>query len=396
MTSQFKFINPSSTPVVTKLIDWDLCVLCQQSTNSKLVDPFKIKNKENCFDGYKSLQSTLYRLDAEGLLSSLPHKPNISILDDGSGIANTLLKNQAKYHKSCRNEYGETKVLRIRKRLSDVRNAMNEINPKKVCESSSVHLQRKENIESSEMHSHALQNLLAHMDSIRESNPDCSPTFKMTDLCKFYDKSLQEMGMEHKSHSSRLCERILKLNPNLIAHGRVGQIKLLTFRENTDEVLRTAAKQNSNCNADAIKFSKVATVIRKEILDLSEGNGWKDLMENHNETTPQLLKTLLKGIIVGPECPGKGDQEEFFDQAVRTISQLICFHTRKGRRRRRENSHYHHKHAEQPVPIYLAMKIYGSTRSRELLDTVYRLGLSISYDRLQDILDEGASTMCQR
>ena len=43
------------------------------------------------------------------------------------------------------------------------------------------------------------------------------------------------------------------------------------------------------------------------------------------------------------------------------------------------------------MPLFLGMMIYAHTRKRELVDTFFQLGLSVSYDRVMDI-SMGSST----
>ena len=45
----------------------------------------------------------------------------------------------------------------------------------------------------------------------------------------------------------------------------------------------------------------------------------------------------------------------------------------------------HSTDREPPLPVYLGMKIHAETRKKGLVDTLYSLGLSISYDRLLSI-----------
>ena len=46
---------------------------------------------------------------------------------------------------------------------------------------------------------------------------------------------------------------------------------------------------------------------------------------------------------------------------------------------------YHSRDKDAPLPVYVGLLIHGRTRKRELVDTFYQLGLSISYDRVLDI-----------
>ena len=47
--------------------------------------------------------------------------------------------------------------------------------------------------------------------------------------------------------------------------------------------------------------------------------------------------------------------------------------------------HRHAKTHETPMMIYILLKIYSVTRSRNLIDILFNLGLCISYDRFLEI-----------
>ncbi len=50
---------------------------------------------------------------------------------------------------------------------------------------------------------------------------------------------------------------------------------------------------------------------------------------------------------------------------------------------------------ETLLPIYLSLKIHAVTRSRGLIDTLFNLGLCISYDRLLQLSSDIANGICQ-
>lgn len=49
-----------------------------------------------------------------------------------------------------------------------------------------------------------------------------------------------------------------------------------------------------------------------------------------------------------------------------------------------------------PLPIYAALKIRGTTRAKSLVDTFYKLGMCISYDRLLSISTDITNTVLER
>lgn len=53
-------------------------------------------------------------------INSLPTIINFNRLDDGSGVNSTLLKNNAKYHKTCSLKFNQKELLRAQKRFETI------------------------------------------------------------------------------------------------------------------------------------------------------------------------------------------------------------------------------------------------------------------------------------
>jgi hypothetical protein len=98
-------------------IEWDRCVMCQLETNEKLVCPANSKRTDP-LAGYQSFAEIL-PLFAEATLLEPGFK--IDRLDNGSGIVETLCVNNAKWHKSCRLYYYQTRLDRAAKRSFIIR-----------------------------------------------------------------------------------------------------------------------------------------------------------------------------------------------------------------------------------------------------------------------------------
>ena len=74
---------------------------------------------------------------------------------------------------------------------------------------------------------------------------------------------------------------------------------------------------------------------------------------------------------------------------------MIKFHSLKCPRNETVNTK-HSKEYETPLPVYIGMKIHSQTRKRNLVDTFFSLGLSVSYDRVLEISTELANNACNR
>ena len=109
----------STIPMPT---DWNICALCQKrSENEPLRDARKGSN-QSCLDVYENLAQNLKALND---LGALPCGINISRLDDGCGIAETLAAHAAKWHKNCYVQCSSSRVARAesreRKQSSDLK-----------------------------------------------------------------------------------------------------------------------------------------------------------------------------------------------------------------------------------------------------------------------------------
>jgi hypothetical protein len=82
-------------------INWKLCIICQVKTNEPLQCPANSK-RSDVGSGYKSSADNIKSFQD---LGEIPQKLDPKKIDDGSGIENSLIRNKASWHKSCRNKF---------------------------------------------------------------------------------------------------------------------------------------------------------------------------------------------------------------------------------------------------------------------------------------------------
>ncbi len=95
--------------------------------------------------------------------------------------------------------------------------------------------------------------------------------------------------------------------------------------------------------------------------------------------------TLVSMVLNGPNIQDQSNLSGI-PQSVLTITQLLMYHC--SIRRREASSLSMPKHSQEretPLPIFLGTLIHSKTRKRELVDYMFELGLSISYDRVLEI-----------
>lgn len=96
-------------------IKWDLCVLCQKGTSKDCMRcPATQSNRSNIIVGYESLEKNINELKS---LNQLPFALKFDLLKyDNMSMAETLLKNEAKWHLQCAYKVNNKQVLRAKKR----------------------------------------------------------------------------------------------------------------------------------------------------------------------------------------------------------------------------------------------------------------------------------------
>ena len=94
-------------------MDWNKCILCQETTSEPLQCPRNSRRFDiACGTVYHTLASNILQFSE---IRSLPIPINVEKLDEGGGIAETLMQRKAKLHKSCRNKFSNMKLKRADK-----------------------------------------------------------------------------------------------------------------------------------------------------------------------------------------------------------------------------------------------------------------------------------------
>ena len=238
----------------------------------------------------------------------------------------------------------------------------------------------------------AFAELIAFIDeSLQVEEP---AVLKLSDLVKFYSSKLSELGGEQpRINATRLKTRVLAAFPDLTAHAQ-GREVLFVLSHEIGGVLLEAKNRDS----EAFSLAKAAMIVRREILQAKNSFNGTFAADCQTDSVPGSLTTLLDMIMRGPTI--KRDSAE--SQACLTVAQLLVFNSIARFRDKSCNDsgtthHTHHvRNREYPLPIYVALKIHGATREKSLIDTFYKLGMCISYDRLLSISTDITNSVIDR
>ncbi len=82
-------------------------------------------------------------------------------------------------------------------------------------------------------------------------------------------------------------------------------------------------------------------------------------------------------------------------QSALSVAQFLLYNS-SVRRRAESTGTYHSKTRETPLPIYVVLTVHARTRKHDLIDTLFDLGLSFSYDRVMEISMAINNRVCEQ
>ena len=82
-------------------------------------------------------------------------------------------------------------------------------------------------------------------------------------------------------------------------------------------------------------------------------------------------------------------------QPALTIAQLILFNSVKHARDGSCSGKIRHR-CDSPLPLYIGIKVHAVTRKKDLVNILFELGMSVSYDRVLQINTGLANALCDR
>ena len=157
-------------------------------------------------------------------------------------------------------------------------------------------------------------------------------------------------------------------------------------------MLKDALKKR-DYSEDALILAKAATIIRNDTFRHEcfkfDGNFPSKCQEN---SIPSCLKSLISLIYNGPNLK---DQDKEESHACISVRQLIVFNMKKST----STSGTKERHTldrEPPLPTYIGLNIHQQTRCKKLIMQLYCMGISISYDRVLDLEDRIATSVCEQ
>ena len=223
----------------------------------------------------------------------------------------------------------------------------------------------------------AFAEMLSYMQEILEDD-NTAPVFQLSELTKLYTSRLNELDKDETSavHATRLKNRILGYFPELEAYHE-GRDVLLVTSEIAGQSIRKTCQLDGE--SETVLMSRVADLIRRDIFSheypLFDGSFTEDCQQR---SVPQSLLTLMSMILYGSNIKNKNNYQS---QAAMSVSQLLVYNSVRSLKSNPIDNR-HSKTREPPLPLFVGAYVHSKTRSKDTIDTLHKMGLSVTYDRV--------------
>ena len=216
--------------------------------------------------------------------------------------------------------------------------------------------------------------------------------FKLSELHSLYVNRLEDFGVSKSINKTRLKNDLLEHFPES-QEQQEGKSTLIVFREGMKNMLKEALKKH-DFNEDAWILAKAAVIVRKDIFNHEGFKFTGSFQQNCQErSVPSSLKSLISLIVNGLNLK---DQDKRESQACLTTSQVILYNVKKQPSTKLDAKSRHVLQREPPLPIYTGLNVHQMTRSKKLINQLYQMGISISYNRVIELEEWIATSVCER
>ena len=187
--------------------------------------------------------------------------------------------------------------------------------------------------------------------------------------------------MEELWFQTPFVERLLTSIPNLVAR-TVGKNTVVLFEEKVQELIADYVQTPDEFYA---ALRKVVHPIRSDIM--KQDNKFTGSFNNSSQiqSVPKTLLALTSALVDGEMTSCNQPSQEAL-----SVAQIVVSHTRRPAKRKaklkKPTRRRHNQKQETPLLQYVGLKIFYTSRSRQLIEDMYHVGLSVSYDRVLELI----------
>ena len=197
------------------------------------------------------------------------------------------------------------------------------------------------------------------------------------------------IGLDKRILTTRLKDCLLAQFTDMRAQKK-GRDVLLASEEDIGTALSKACELDSD--NEVINLACVAKIAHRHLFEKTKPfDGFP--VECQKESVPSILLALVNMMLEGPSIH---DHNEASTSAALSIAQLLKFNSIKHKLKQATPTDRHSIDQETPVSIYIGLMLYAHSRKSDLVDRLYSLGMSISYDHVLRLTAQMGSSVCEK
>ena len=231
------------------------------------------------------------------------------------------------------------------------------------------------------------QKVVAH---IKEQRQLGEISFRVNHLESMYINLLDRDGIEHnQSHVGRFGERLQNaFSRTKVEIRTVNNKNTMLFSNDLDDIMSDLSP------ASFVEASmKIIAPLRAEMSKVRNNFNFSFSPESQEKNSvPILLQVLCSLLIDGCDLQSVG-----FSKVSVSIAEMVMYQYRKNvpssTTSLSSTVRRHCKERETSTPVYVGLKLYACVRAKSLVQKLFLLGISISYDRCLEICDSIGSNL---
>lgn len=355
-------------------MDWQKCCICQKITPEDLRCPYHSNNKKTVLTTYEDFLKRYKKLKE---IESVP-EGTTPYLQDVS--AETMVDKQGQWHYNCHYQFNTTKVQRAvagykRKAESAHQHLPRKISPP-LCSCCVLCLKEDDGT----MHTVTCESTAENIRTMLSDLGDGEKSVRITNenliarKARYCLSCLTDLRNRHRSHKG-MGDAQLSTEPllpnNATPEGR---------REEQDQT-----------EEEDLILDKAVSILRK-VMFAEENVPFNGILnsETSKNNTPMKFLKFAHQVLTGTKEGFEGNE------TARTITQVFKINAKKRVRPVSLCPRQRIASAEPTTPIYLGLKTHLHTRCKKLVQTMFHLGTSISYDRVVSVEKRMATAVAEQ
>ena len=403
---------------------WHLCILCQKQTEEDLVCPLSNPVASRRHGAYTEITNLVSQFRTIG---AAPH-PDLELPD-----VESMQKNKASWHKTCRQLYRASALDHAKKRhnqgLPPARKSSRQASvpvDRNLClfcgeeTNAADHSFQKVEL-TQQIHDKAVilgeerivailsegdlvaieakyhrncytgfnrrydaickqdtpsENLVATAENelfqfIQEEVSRGRRIFALQDLTDMMTERLEQHGIQKTVNRTRLKESILEYFPNLTEEKGIRDRVFIVCSKTARKIISDASQTPDE---ETRTLLLAASILRKAVLNHDTAFKFDGSFPNvcEESAVPQRMKYFFRQLLAGPKSLPKEDNS----RKILSVSQMAMLNM---------TSLSANLHCEPPLAVFLALKLHSQTRSKKLVELLHTYSLGVSYKKVLTI-----------